>query len=329
MDRRPLGQLAREPLYNTRAVVQSTGVPADTFRAWERRYGLPRPHRTSGNQRLYSERDVGVISWLRDRTNEGMTISQAIQRLRLEHPDVLKPEPAPEPLPLVPLPQTDTQIARVRQRMVEAAMAFNDTSGDRAFDEALALYSLEEVCTKVIEPVLIEIGERWATGEASVTVEHFATRLISRRLSMIFNMVSPVAGRGTIVAACAPGEEHEVGLLILAIFLSRRNWRVIYLGANVPIDDLVETVRHVRPDLVCISSTTELTKRDAIEAVTQVLHGVPSPPPVAYGGMGFIDTVEVPLDGAHRMFGSATDVTEQIIAIIEDRSRHRTRSSRI
>lgn len=328
MDRRPLGQLAREPLYNTRAVVQDTGVPADTFRAWERRYGLPRPHRTSGNQRLYSERDIGVISWLRDRTKEGMTISQAIQRLRVEHPDVLKPEPAPDPLPLTPLPQSDVQIARLRQRMIEAAMVFDDVALDRVIDEALALYSVEEVCTTVVEPALIEIGERWATGELSVAVEHFATRTIARRLSMIFNMVSPATGRGTILAACAPGEEHEVGLLILAIFLSRRNWRVIYLGANVPIDDLVETVRQVRPDLVCISAATELTKRNGLEAAARVRQSVSSPPPVAYGGMGFAHMTESPTPNAHRLTGRVPDVVEQIIAIVEGRAPHRARSAR-
>jgi DNA-binding transcriptional MerR regulator len=67
-------RLATRPVYNTRAVVLRTGVPADTFRAWERRYGIPSPVRTDGNQRLYSDRDVALIAWLRDqtRTGEGM-----------------------------------------------------------------------------------------------------------------------------------------------------------------------------------------------------------------------------------------------------------------
>ena len=68
-------------MYNTRAVAQTTEIPADTFRAWERRYGFPRPYRARDDRRLYSERDIGAILWLRDRTAEGMTISQAIQRL--------------------------------------------------------------------------------------------------------------------------------------------------------------------------------------------------------------------------------------------------------
>ncbi|NJL05538.1 MAG: MerR family transcriptional regulator, partial [Chloroflexaceae bacterium] len=73
-----LTQFSDIPIYNTKAVSQETGVPADTFRAWERRYGVPRPHRTEGGHRLYSERDIAVIRWLRDRTAEGMTISQAV-----------------------------------------------------------------------------------------------------------------------------------------------------------------------------------------------------------------------------------------------------------
>src|SRR3954471_20745810 len=74
----PLGQLSTAPVFNTKAVAYETGVPADTFRAWERRYGVPRPQRTPGGHRLYSERDIAIIRWLRDRTDEGVNISHAV-----------------------------------------------------------------------------------------------------------------------------------------------------------------------------------------------------------------------------------------------------------
>ncbi len=76
-----LGSFSDRPVLNTRAVARETGVPADTFRAWERRYGVPRPQRTAGLHRLYSDRDVAIIRWLRDRTTEGVNISQAVQLL--------------------------------------------------------------------------------------------------------------------------------------------------------------------------------------------------------------------------------------------------------
>src|SRR5690348_6050098 len=69
-------------LYNTAAVVQRTGVPATTFRAWERRYGYPKPRRDTGGQRLYSERDIDSIRWLSEQTAQGVAISRAVEMLR-------------------------------------------------------------------------------------------------------------------------------------------------------------------------------------------------------------------------------------------------------
>src|SRR6266496_5321990 len=86
-----LAQLSTAPVFNTKAVARETGVPADTFRAWERRYGMPRPQRTAGGHRLYSERDIAIIRWLRDRTEEGMNISHAVLLLS----NTLDTPPAP------------------------------------------------------------------------------------------------------------------------------------------------------------------------------------------------------------------------------------------
>src|SRR3954453_1865430 len=70
------------PLYNTAAVVQRTGVPATTFRAWERRYGAPKPRRDARDQRLYSERDIQTIRWFSEQTSHGVAISRAVAMLR-------------------------------------------------------------------------------------------------------------------------------------------------------------------------------------------------------------------------------------------------------
>src|SRR5689334_8693153 len=97
-----LGQFSTAPIFNTKAVARETDVPADTFRAWERRYGIPRPERTAGGHRLYSEHDIAIIRWLRDRTIEGMNVSQAVMLLRnsLEH---VLPEPASVSAPSLPI----------------------------------------------------------------------------------------------------------------------------------------------------------------------------------------------------------------------------------
>ncbi|MFU8773811.1 MAG: MerR family transcriptional regulator, partial [Anaerolineales bacterium] len=67
------------PIYNLKVVVSETGVKPETLRAWERRYGFPKPKRSSGGHRLYTLRDVRTINWLIERQKEGLSISRAVE----------------------------------------------------------------------------------------------------------------------------------------------------------------------------------------------------------------------------------------------------------
>ncbi len=73
-----LGDFATTPLYNIKAVVQATNISPSTLRAWERRYHMCRPQRSESGYRLYSERDVAIIRWLKTQVDAGMAISQAV-----------------------------------------------------------------------------------------------------------------------------------------------------------------------------------------------------------------------------------------------------------
>ena len=67
------------PIYNLKAVMNEVGLSASTLRAWELRYGLPKPHRTAGGHRLYSRQDIEMLKWLVERQKEGLSISQAVE----------------------------------------------------------------------------------------------------------------------------------------------------------------------------------------------------------------------------------------------------------
>jgi methanogenic corrinoid protein MtbC1 len=265
--------LAGVPVYNTRAVVQRTAVPADTFRAWERRYGIPKPERTEGNQRLYSERDVAVISWLRDQTRRGLTISQAVALYRSEVGAKLQVQR--HQLGSVPRVGATNggpaeQFRRSRAEILAALSAFDAAGAERALEEIIAIASVEQVCTRVLEPVLVEIGDRLERGEASVSVEHFATAFVLRKIGALFNVSGPDAGRGPIMAACIEGELHEVGLLLTSLLLSRRGYRMIYLGSNLPTIDLIQAIRTTRPPMVLLSTSTLAGADRMIAAVERI-----------------------------------------------------------
>jgi methanogenic corrinoid protein MtbC1 len=154
------------------------------------------------------------------------------------------------------------------------------------------MYPVEEVCLGVIAPTLEEIGERWHRAEISVATEHFATSFVRRKLFALFNVYESGRGRGLVFAGCAPDEWHEVGLLMLAVFLVRHGYRLSYLGPNLAADGLDETLRHHRPDLLIISATS-IDTADRIDELAAVIGSLPEPrPSLAFGGRGFDDEAQ-------------------------------------
>jgi methanogenic corrinoid protein MtbC1 len=275
-----LTQFSDKPRYNTKAVAQETGVPADTFRAWERRYGVPRPQRTDGGHRLYSERDIATIRWLRDRTAEGLTISQAI---------ALMTDGAESNLAWLNT-AVDTEPhtwERLNSRLLAGLVAFDATRAEQILGEAFALYPLEDVFLYLVQPVMVEVGDLWHAGKLTVAAEHFATQFIRRKLSSLFNTYNVSDGRGRVIVACAPSEQHDLGVLMLSVFLVRHGWQVIYLGPQVPLRDLLETVRQLQPDMVAMAASTTETATQVLEAGKAILASSPTPPHFGYGGRAF------------------------------------------
>ncbi len=274
------GHLNTEPLYNIKVVVQKTGVPADTVRAWERRYGVPQPRRTETGRRLYSERDITAIRWLRERTIAGMTISQAILQLRSLDDNAFSEAVALEN-------SGPRDPAALVEELLAALLGFDESTANVLVGEAFTLYRVEDVCLQIFSPVLVEIGERWHRKEATVAQEHFASHFIQRRLTGLLQAYTPTAGRGRIVTACAPDELHELGILMVSVFLVRRAWQIIYLGANVPIADLVQTAARLQPALICLSAMNPRTAHTLITAV-DAIGQLPAPRPlIAFGGGPF------------------------------------------
>ncbi len=329
-------RLATRPVYNTRAVVLRTGVPADTFRAWERRYGLPAPARTDGNHRLYSDRDIAMISWLRDQTRTGLTISQAIELMRnrdwlnggIETVESVSPALLAEP---GASPIASAALARYSLALVEALIAYDLRTASQVLEEALALGPVENVCLDVLQPALYEIGDRWQRGEILISGEHFATSFAVRKLGSLFSLSNPEHGRGPIVATCLEGELHEAGLLMTCLFLSRRWFRVIYLGPNLPSEDLIDTIQEIRPLLVLLSASTPEGALDLARSSGDIKKACAGRganscvPEIGFGGRIFLDVpcLRQGVDGIFcgRDAEDAVATIQAVLDVIEVRTR--------
>jgi methanogenic corrinoid protein MtbC1 len=268
-------------LYNTAAVVQRTGVPATTIRAWERRYGYPKPRRDAGGQRLYSERDIEGIRWLSDQTTHGVAISRAIAMLRSGYG-------GPGSSTAAAVATAPRSFATLRSEILKALMVLHPGRAEAVLQEAFAFDSVEEVCLQLFEPLLIEVGDRWHAGELSVAAEHYITSFIRSRLFALLNAYQRPDLDGPVVfTACAPEEWHEIGIVLVSIFLARRGVAVRYLGPNLPLDALAELVARQHPALVALSAQSRETAR-ALRGVSQLLaQGAPPHPRVVFGGQAF------------------------------------------
>lgn len=254
-------RLSSEPIYNTRAVVRRTGVPADTFRAWERRYGVPAPLRTSGNQRLYSERDIRKIIWLREQTAVGLTISQAI-RLMQSTSNHLLTAAVPTSLAVdmgfeaAVAGSTSDPLLSARRQLIDAFTRLDGQAAEHILTEAGILANVEVVLVELLHGSVVDIAAREDLQPAISPALNFARSFVQRKFASLFNVTDPNDGRGPLISASVEGETHDLTLLLSAILLSRAGFRVVYLGANVSFDALLAAINVVRPAALCLAATT-------------------------------------------------------------------------
>lgn len=275
-----LSSASDTPLYNTAAVVQRTGVPAATIRAWERRYGYPKPRRDTGGQRLYSERDIQSIRWLSDQTAQGVAISRAVAMLRGGHAAPGQSSAAAT--------QAPRSFASLRSDVLQALLALELDRAEALLAEAFGLYSVEDVCLQLFEPLLIEVGDRWHAGELSIAEEHYITAFIRARLFALLDAYQRAGAGGPLVLlACAPDELHEMGILLVSVFLARRGAAVRYLGPNLPLEALARLVEQHHPAVVVLSAQSRETARKLDAAERLLAHGSTPHPRLVFGGQAF------------------------------------------
>ncbi len=305
-------ELDTQPVYNIKAVVEATGLPAATLRAWERRYGALAPQRTESGYRLYSARDVAILRWLKARVEEGMNISQAISLLSLK----LKAGSGRETHEHKS--EARYGLAGARRALVEALLSFDERLADRQVEEAFATYGVEAVTEHIIAPTLAEIGEQWHQGTTSTAAEHFASNYLRRKMEALINAYPNVASTPRVVMGCAPDDWHELGLLSLYLLLRRRGINAIYLGQNVPLAQFIEEMARIRPAIVIISASTSEAVPGLIQLAQAVEAMSPPRPIFAYGGHIFTANPELRQSVPGIFLGeSIRSAAEYVVALLE------------
>jgi MerR family transcriptional regulator, light-induced transcriptional regulator len=216
-----------------------SGVSPELLRAWERRYRLLRPTRSSGGLRLYSPADLERVRVMREHLAAGVAAAEAAAlALETEMGDATAASPA-----------------SLRGELAAALDRFDEPAAQAAIDRLLSVMTVDALLADVVMPYLRELGDRWERGDASVAQEHFASAVLRGRLLGLARGwglgVGPVA-----LLACLPGELHDLGLIAFGLALRARGWRIVFLGPDAPIDTLAEVSRALEPDLVVVHAVS-------------------------------------------------------------------------
>lgn len=301
-----LGDFATTPLYNIKAVVQATGISPSTLRAWERRYNIARPERSESGYRLYSERDVAVIRWLKAQVDAGMSISQAVSWFDKILAEAGEAERAILPTPgsgaaltagvdALPDMRHYTQSQGVRdlktfqQELIRVLSCFDEEAAEQVIAEAFSLYTVEQVGEKLFQPVLLEISERRRQGSIGITIEHFAGSYLTQRLCALLRATPSNKSGPLIWVGCAHTQTYDACALLISIYLRRSGYHVKYLGQHLPTEEedvreFIQDARRYQPALILLSACTGQAAAQIGQLSLRLTQSAYLPAAVGYGG---------------------------------------------
>jgi methanogenic corrinoid protein MtbC1 len=250
-----------------------------------------------GGHRLYSEKDIMQLRWVRDRIEEGMQTAQSINALRHQEQtghlvytqlDAL-PDLSGEREGIKPGEKRSFLEAQ-QSRLYDALVRHDSGRADEVLSDTLALVPPEDTILGMVAPVINRIGEGWEAGTISIGTEHFGTNYLRQRLLMWMLSGPPAHKVPPVVLACAPGEWHEGSLLIMGALLRRRRWPVAYLGQSVPLPDLALFVKDIKPAIVVMVAMTESSAVELVSWPEWMPEAAQTGKPViAYGGRIFVE----------------------------------------
>ena len=218
--------------YSVAQVQTLTGINAHTLRVWERRYSFLKPERTSTNIRYYNDKQLRKLLNISLLTRNGYRISR-IDKMTEEEIGAA----------VTAIVKNDSSGSEtIVNRLTLTMLDLDESAFESVFDSAVSRWGIVRTIKNVIYPFLHHVGLLWGTNRLIPAQEHFASNLIRQKLIAAIDAL-PCTHHPTarIILFLPEGESHEIGLLLAYYLAKKSNWKVYYLGQNVPTENLIAT----------------------------------------------------------------------------------------
>ncbi|GAA5179357.1 HTH-type transcriptional repressor CarH [Niveibacterium umoris] len=290
------------------AVERETGLPKDTLRMWERRYGFPQPERDANDERLYPAEQVDKLRLMKRLLDQGMRPGKLIGASIEELGQLLEARPAPEPDCAQTASRCNTLIEQLRLHRSEELR--------RALQQSLLKQGLQGFVTDTVAPMNQRVGSAWLRGEIDVPEEHLYTELMQ---NLLRSAISAHGGGSSprILLTTFPDELHVLGLLMAEAMLVSEGATCVSLGTQMPIADIDSAARTGGFDVVALSFSAAYPARQAQDGLAELRHRLPGETSIWAGGRALADR-PCAIDGVRII----TDIRDTLAALEAWRMQH-------
>lgn len=241
--------------YSIKNLEDLSGIKAHTIRIWEVRYGLLKPNRTDTNIRLYDEVQLKRLLNVAFLLKNGIKISKI---------SLLSDEQINETV-LSFFNKVDTEQAIDIQinSLVVAMIELNEALFESIFLQSVLQIGFENTITQLVYPFLQKVGILWTINNIQPAQEHFISNLIRQKLiAATDKQLLTKKPKQKWLLFLPEGEMHEIGLLLANYMIKVRKHQTIYLGQNVPLEDVIQVCEQYKPETVLTFITAPKAEDD-------------------------------------------------------------------
>ena len=244
-----------------RVVARMSGLSADTIRAWERRYNAVVPERSAGNTRRFKASDVRRLVLLREATEQGHAISWVAQLPDDQLESLV--EGSTTALPATEHDMQEGTYEAFRESYLNAIVRFDSGRAWNLLQRAATFLSPRDFVFEVCVPLVKEVGKRWVHAKLGIAQEH----LVSAQLSSLVNkMVANGPPRhpvGKVLLTTPAGHVHTLGLLVGALLVDAHDYEGVYLGPDLPDEEIIWSMGVSRAELLMLSVAADMKEEEA------------------------------------------------------------------
>ena len=278
-----------EGLYSIGVVERDTGIGRDTLRVWERRYGFPDPVRNEKGERIYPEKQLRHLQRIRRLLDQGL------------RPGKVLPlgEDGLNELEARLIPEQGQGLDETVTAVLEAMQSADSDRLETILRKHCANQGMQAFILKTVVPLLSVVGQQWAGGKLQIYQEHFLSQQLIRFLNAEIAIMQRRARKPVVLLATLPGEQHTLGLLMVAAMLSSHGLSLINLGGHVPMDQIVAAVDQFHADIVGLTFSGAYQYKNIRPHLTELRELLPEDVEIWTGGEGVRRLRKLP-DGVTR-----------------------------